>query len=87
MLQNSDTGKCFIGTDCGQALNSQRVDQQSPGPVVDTKKGAEFVSCPFQHVSVILEVRTSESASRPPEADVGVIIYPAVACPSSCWLG
>ncbi len=66
--QSSDAGKCLRGADCFQALNLQRVDQRSPGLVFDAKKGTKFVSCPFKHVSVVIEVRASESASRPPEA-------------------
>jgi len=49
--------------------------------VVDVEKDAKFMSCPLQHVPVIVEVRASESALLPPEADVGVVVYPSIACP------
>jgi hypothetical protein len=63
------------------------VDQRSPGLVLDGKKGTKFVGCPFKHISVIVEVGAGKAAPRPPEADVGVIVYPAVTCPSGRWLG
>ena len=82
LLQNSDPGKCLISADCRQALNSQRVDQRAPGLVLDAKKDTEFVGCPFKHVPVIIEVGAGKAAPRPPEADVGDVVYPAVTCPS-----
>ena len=83
---SSDAGKRLLSADCCQALNSQRVDQRSPGFVVDAKEGTEFVSCPFKHVSVIVEVGAGKAAPRSPEADVGGIVYPAITCPSGRWL-
>ena len=85
--QSSDAGKCLLSADCCQALNSQRMNQRPPGLVLDAKKGAELVGCPFKSVSVIIEVGAGKAAPRPPEADVGVIVYPAITCPSGSWLG
>ncbi len=85
--QSSDAGKRLLSADCCQALNSQRVDQRSPGFVVNAKKGTEFVGCPFKYVSVIVEVGAGKAAPRPPEADVGAIVYPSITCPSGRWLG
>ena len=72
---------------CARGFQSSNLNEMKSGNarcVRDAQEIAEVLSCPFEYVAVVIKMRASEAAPWPPETDVGTIIYPAVACPSSC---
>ena len=72
---------------CARGFQSSNLNEMKSGNarcVRDAQEIAEVFSCPFEYVAVVIQMRASEAAPLPPETDVGTIIYPAVACPSSC---